>query len=250
MLAHTPMFLHFRPRGQMMLNAMKERPRQVWFIVFPGSELLDLSGPWAVLGYTNEVVLREVYRPYVIAPLGGETCTRHGLVVGGTRPLGDEIVIGAKDVVVVAGGATVSPLPPSETRAARWLRKRHRSIPTLISICTGAFVLGEAGVLNGRRATTHWQYLDVLRKRFPEAHVVDDDIFVRDGRVWTSAGVTAGIDLMLALVEADHGHAVAMTVAKNLVLFLRRSGGQAQFSQMLRRQSGESPKQRDLSVFI
>jgi transcriptional regulator GlxA family with amidase domain len=233
-----------------MMSAMKRRPRHVWFIVFPGSELLDLSGPWAVLGYTNEVMQREVYRQFVISPFGGETCTRHGLVVGGTRPLGDEIVVGARDVVVVAGGATVSPLPPSETRAARWLRKRHRRISTLISICTGAFVLGEAGVLNGRRATTHWQFIDLLRQRFPDARVVHDDIFVRDGRVWTSAGITAGIDLMLALVEADHGHAIAITVAKNLVLFLRRSGGQAQFSQMLKRQEEEPAQLRDLSAFI
>jgi transcriptional regulator GlxA family with amidase domain len=153
-------------------------------------------------------------------------------------------------VVVIAGGATVSPLPSPEARAARWLRKRHRSIPTLISICTGAFVLGEAGTLDGRRATTHWRYVDVLRQRFPKARVVDDDIFIRDGRVWTSAGITAGIDLMLALVEAHHGHAVAIAVAKALVLFLRRSGGQAQFSQMLKRQEEEPTRLRDLSAFI
>jgi len=104
--------------------------------------------------------------------------------------------------------------------------------------------------LDGRRATTHWQYVDVLRQRFPKVRVVDDDIFLRDGRVWTSAGITAGIDLMLALVEEDHGHAVAMAVAKNLVLFLRRSGRQAQFSQMLKRQEDEPTRLRDLSAFI
>jgi transcriptional regulator GlxA family with amidase domain len=229
---------------------MKRRPRQVWFIVFPGSEMLDLSGPWAVLSYTNEVIEREVYNLSLISPLGGETRTRHGLALSDARPLGGETAVGAPDIVVIAGGATECPLPPSETRAARWLRKRYRSIPTLISICTGAFVLGEAGLLDGRRATTHWRHIDVLRQRFPKAHVVDDDIFLRDGRVWTSAGITAGIDLMLALVESDHGHAIAMAVAKTLVLFLRRSGRQAQFSQMLKRQEGEPARLRDLSAFI
>lgn len=234
----------------MMPDIMKRRPRRVWFIVCPGSELLDLSGPWAVLGYANEVMAREVYTPLLISPLGGDTRTRHGLALSGARGLDEEANLGTPDVVVVAGGSTASALPPSEMRAVRWLRQRHRRIPTLISICTGAFVLGEAGVLNGRRATTHWQFVDVLRRRFPRARVVNDDIFIRDGRVWTSAGITAGIDLMLALVEADHGHAVAMTVAKALVLFLRRSGGQAQFSQMLRRQEEEPARLRDLSAFI
>src|SRR5439155_4659179 len=109
---------------------------------------------------------------------------------------------------------------------------------------------GEAGILDGRRATTHWRFLDELRTRFPAAKVVDEGIFVHEGRLWTSAGITAGIDLMLALVEEDHGHAVAMAVAKALVLFLRRSGRQAQFSQILKRQEAESARLRDLSAFI
>jgi transcriptional regulator GlxA family with amidase domain len=233
-----------------IIRIMKRRARQVWFLLFPGSELLDLSGPWAVLGYANEVMGREAYTSYLVTPLGREVRTRHGLELRAARSLGDVADISAPDIVVVAGGAIAGKLPPSEARAVRWLRQRHRSIPTLVSICTGAFVLAEAGLLDGRRATTHWQYVDVLRQRFPKVRVVDDDIFLRDGRVWTSAGITAGIDLMLALVEEDHGHAVAMAVAKNLVLFLRRSGRQAQFSQMLKRQEDEPTRLRDLSAFI
>lgn len=229
---------------------MKRRVRQVWFVVFPGSELLDLCGPWAVLGYTNEVMQREMYRTHLISPLGGDTRTRHGLTLSRSRALDSRAAGATPDIVVIAGGSIERALPPSEAHTARWLRRRGRSLPTLVSICTGAFVLGEAGLLDGRRATTHWQYVDRLRERFPQAKVVDDSIFVRDGRVWTSAGITAGIDLMLALVEADQGHAVAMTVAKNLVLFLRRSGGQAQFSQMLKRQEGEPSRLRDLCAFI
>jgi transcriptional regulator GlxA family with amidase domain len=229
---------------------MKPRPRQVWFFLFPGSELLDLTGPWAVLGYANEVTGRDAYRPHLITPLVRDIRTRHGLVLRAERSLSDVANIGAPDIVVVAGGATASKLPPSEARAVRWLRQRHRSIPTLVSICTGAFTLAEAGLLDGHRATTHWHYVDELRQRFPKVRVVDDDIFVRDGQLWTSAGITAGIDLMLALVEEDHGHAIAMAVAKALVLFLRRSGRQAQFSPMLKRQEGEPVRLRDLSAFI
>ncbi len=111
-------------------------------------------------------------------------------------------------------------------------------------------MLGEAGVLDGRRATTHWQHLADLRSRFPAARVVDDGIFVKTDGVWTSAGLTAGVDLSLALVEEDHGHRVAMAVAKRLVLFLRRSGKQAQFSSALQRQEREPPRLTDISTFV
>lgn len=151
--------------------------------------------------------------------------------------------------MVIAGGTPTS-LPTPEATLARWLRRHHRGIRRVASICTGAFVLGEAGLLDGRRATTHWHYLDTLRQRFPKALVSDDDLYIHDSRIWTSAGITSGIDLMLALVEEDHGHSVAMSVAKNLVLFLRRSGRQAQFSQALKRQERESVRLRDIAGFV
>ena len=229
---------------------MKRRARLIWFVACPGSELLDLSGPWAVLGYANEVTGRQAYATQLVAPLSGEIQTRHGLALSGARSLEHMAAHRVPDTLIIAGGAPAVPLPPSEARVVRWLRQRHRDIPRLVSICTGAFVLGEAGLLDGRRATTHWRYLDALRDRFPKARVTDDGIFLRDGRIWTSAGITAGIDLMLAVVEEDHGHAIAMSVAKALLLFLRRSGRQAQFSQMLRRQEREPARLRDLSAFI
>jgi transcriptional regulator GlxA family with amidase domain len=147
-------------------------------------------------------------------------------------------------------GAPVRPLPGEQTGLVSWLRRFQTRIPTVVSICTGAFVLGAAGLLDGRRATTHWMYLDELRARFPAARVVDEGIFVKDRGVWTSAGVTAGIDLTLSLVEHDHGRDVAMAVARRLVLFLRRSGHQAQFSAALRRQEKEPPRLRDISAFV
>jgi transcriptional regulator GlxA family with amidase domain len=111
-------------------------------------------------------------------------------------------------------------------------------------------LLGEAGLLDGQRATTHWRWTDELRARFPKARITDDCIYERSPRVWTSAGITAGIDLTLALVEQHHGHALAMAVAKNLVLFLRRSGNQAQFSEALKSQTRETDRLHDVTRFV
>jgi transcriptional regulator GlxA family with amidase domain len=195
------------------------------------------------------VLGRAAYELELVGPRAPAVQTRHGLVVGNIRALprtGGQL----PDVAIVAGGSPLVPLPQGEAHLVPWLRRHHGRIPTVVSICTGAFVLGEAGVLDGRRATTHWLYLGQLRSRFPAACVIDEGIFVRDDGVWTSAGLTAGIDLTLALVEEDHGHSVAMAVAKRMVLFLRRSGNQAQFSSALRRQEKEPPKLRDISTFV
>jgi transcriptional regulator GlxA family with amidase domain len=249
--------------------------QRVWFLIVPGTGVLDIAGPWEVLGHANDVLGRPAYQLEAVGPRAPAVQTRHGLIVGGLRPLpraGDRL----PDVAIVAG-APVRPLPevdqrlaaparsagsrlPEKTTVAHracgaerlvpWLRRFHARIPTVVSICTGAFALAAAGVLDGRRATTHWMFLDELRARYPAVRVVDEGIFVKDGRVWTSAGITTGIDLMLSMVEDDHGHRVAMAVARRLVLFLRRSGNQAQFSAALQRQEKEPPRLRDISTFV
>jgi transcriptional regulator GlxA family with amidase domain len=217
--------------------------------VLPRTGILDIAGPWEVLGHANEVLGRVAYQLEALGPSAPTAPTRHGLVVSGLKPL-PRSPRRLPDVAVVAGASPLHPLPTAQAPIVPWLRRHHRRIPTLVSICTGAFVLGAAGILDGRRATTHWMYLNELRSRFPAARVVDEGIYVKDRGVWTSAGITAGIDLTLALVEEDHGHQVAMSVAKRLVLFLRRSGNQAQFSSALRRQEKEPPKLRDISTFV
>jgi transcriptional regulator GlxA family with amidase domain len=229
---------------------MRRAPKRVWFLVVPRTGIIDLAGPWEVLGHANEVLGRVAYELEALGPTAPAVRTRHGLVVSGLRRLPRA---GAKvrlpDVAIVAG-APVFPQPSEQASLVSWLRRYRTRIPTLVSICTGAFVLGAAGVLDGRRATTHWQFLDELRARYPAARVVDEGIYVKDGNVWTSAGIMSGIDMTLALVEEDHGHAVAMKVAKRLVLFLRRSGNQAQFSGALQRQEKEPRKLRDVSTFV
>ncbi len=227
---------------------MSRSAKRVWFLVVPRTGLLNISGPWEVLGHANEVLGRVAYAPELVGPSTPTVQTRHGLVVGTIRSLFR--ASGKLPDVAIVAGAPLDPMPEAQARVVQWLRRHHARIPTIVSICTGAFVLGEAGLLDGRRATTHWLHLADLRSRFPAAHVVDDGIFVRDAGVWTSAGVTAGIDLTLALVEEDHGRSVAMAIAKRMVLFLRRSGNQAQFSSALRRQEKEPPMLRDISTFV
>jgi len=235
---------------------MPRAPKRVWFLVLPGTGVLDVAGPWEVFGHANDVLGRVAYELEAVGPQAPVAPTRHGLLLAGVRPLPGSGRFRPPDVAIVAGGSPEDPLPSGQAPIVPWLVKHKRHIPTLVSICTGAFVLGAAGVLDGKRATTHWLYLAELQRRFPAARVVDEGIYVKDGAVWTSAGITAGIDLALAFVEEDHGHRVAMQVARRLVLFLRRSGHQAQFSGALQRQQKEpasaagSSGPRDLATFV
>lgn len=228
---------------------MRQRAtKSVWFLVVRTS-MLNLAGPWEVLGHVNDLLGREAYSMRLLGPGGPTLQTRHGLCLSGVEPLPARID-SPPHTVVVAGGSPENPIPANHLPLIHWLRVNRSRFKRVVSVCTGAFVLAEAGILDGRRATTHWRELNALRERFPKVHVVDEGIYVADGSVWTSAGLTAGVDLMLALVEEDHGHALAMRVAKRMVLFLRRSGQQAQFSSALQLQEQESPELHDLSAFV
>jgi transcriptional regulator GlxA family with amidase domain len=227
---------------------MATRSKRVWFALVPGTGMLNIAGPWEVLGHTNDVLERTAYELELVGPRGPSALTGHGLTLSGVRPLPRSLPH-PPDILVIAG-APVRRSPEIAEELVAWVARHSARIPSIVSICTGAFVLGAAGLLDGKRATTHWSFLNELRARFPRVEVVDEGIFVRDGRIWTSAGVTAGIDLTLALVERDHGHEVAMTVAKRLVLFFRRSGNQAQFSGPLQRQEREPPRLRNISAFV
>lgn len=228
---------------------MRRSVKRVWFLAARGTGLLNIGGPWEVLGHANDVLGRTAYELTLLGPSAPAVPTGHGLIVSSMRPL-PQRPRRLPHVVIVAGGSRRSPLPEGDAQVVQWLRRHHTRVPTLVSICTGAFLLAEAGVLDGRRATTHWEALPLFKARFPATRVVDEGIFVHDQNVWTSAGLMAGVDLTIALVEKDHGRAVAMAVAKRMVLFLRRSGHQAQFSAALQRQAKEPPKLRDISAFV
>jgi transcriptional regulator GlxA family with amidase domain len=178
---------------------------------------------------------------------GGEAITTTAGLRLLPRPLSS--ARGAIDTLIVAGGSGTEAAVQDE-RLIAWLRGAAGRSRRVGSVCTGAFLLAEAGLLEGRRATTHWASCALLARRYPDVEIDPDPIFVRDGDVWTSAGVTAGIDLSLALVEEDAGAEAARDVARWLVLFLRRPGGQAQFSAQRSRQAAQRDPLRELQAWL
>jgi transcriptional regulator GlxA family with amidase domain len=213
--------------------------RVIEVLAYPAVQLLDVAGPVQVFASANDIVTGTGGAPpYVLRVVaqGGESVTATAgmaLAAGPLTQLGE-----ALDTLLVAGGEGVE-AATENPMLVDWLRLRATQARRVASVCTGAFLLAAAGVLDGRRATTHWMYCARLAQRFPAVCVETDPIFVCDGPVWTSAGVTAGIDLALALVEEDLGRAVALAVARYLVVFLKRPGGQAQFSAALALQASE-----------
>ena len=221
-------------------------PRRIAILTFDGGQSLDLVGPLEVFAGAAQAVAR-AYTVEVVAPSRRPVRQESGLRVVPDRAL--DRLPRELDTLIVAGGrgARVAAETPAIARAVARAARRARRIA---SVCTGAFVLGAAGLLDGRRATTHWAYCDRLAAAFPAATVERDPIYVRDGALWTSAGVTAGIDLALAIVEEDLGREVAMTVARWLVVFVRRAGGQSQFSAQLAVQAAEREPLRELQAWI
>jgi transcriptional regulator GlxA family with amidase domain len=206
--------------------------RRVEILAFPGVNLLDLAGPLQVLASADEQAGGGAYDLRVVAAASPVASSAGPGIEARPLPRPGAPI----DTLIVAGGRGVQ-AATADLRLVRWVAARAAAARRLASICSGAFLLGAAGLLDGRRCATHWQEAAALARAFPRARVEPDPIFVRDGPVWSSAGVTAGIDLALALVADDLGHAAAMAVARDLVVFLKRPGGQAQFSTALDLQS-------------
>ena len=200
---------------------------RIGYVINDGFQLLAL-GTQAVFEYANFVVGHPYYETSCFTPGGGAVRSSMGAAVM-ARPLTS---VSHADTWIVAGVSDpVQQQPPQEV--ARFLRRAGTSARRIAAICTGSFVLAEAGLLNGRRAATHWYYARALADGYPEVEVDSDRIFIVDGSIWTSAGMTAGLDLAIAMVENDLGEAVARSVAHKLVMQQRRSGGQSQHSEML-----------------
>jgi transcriptional regulator GlxA family with amidase domain len=213
--------------------------RAIDVLTYPAVQLLDVTGPVQVFASANDLVANAGgARPYLLRVVaqGGEGAMASAGVALAAGPLtqrGETV-----DTLLIAGGEGAEAAAENPI-LVDWVRERATQARRIASVCTGAFLLAAAGVLDGRRAATHWMYCAKLAQRFPAVHVEPDPIFVCDGPVWTSAGVTAGIDLALALVEEDLGRSVALAVARYLVVFLKRPGGQAQFSAALALQVAE-----------
>lgn len=230
--------------------------RQIVMLAYDGCQSLDVTGPWEVFCKANLFFERHraqpgkaAYKLVLASPRGGPVRTNSGLEIANTQALAS--VRGAIDTVLVAGGDEHAMGQPAQTQLLiPWLKRKLPHVQRMGSVCTGAFALAATGLLNGRRATTHWAACERLAKQHPKVHLQPDAIYVADPPFYTSAGITAGIDLALAMVEADLGQATALDVARDLVLFLRRSGGQSQFSTGLNAQKQASHRFQDLVAWM
>lgn len=214
--------------------------RTVHVLAFPNAQVLDVTGPLQVFASTNDLARqRGLPLPYAVSVVAAQAqpvVTSAGLaLVAEPLPAADAPC----DTLVIAGGWGVYNAADDPALVA-WVRDKARHTRRITSVCTGAFLLAASGLLDGCRVATHWTRCEELAKRFPSLTVEANPIFIQQGSVWTSAGVTAGIDLCLALVEEDLGRAVALEVARHLVVFLKRPGGQSQFSATLALQEGGS----------
>lgn len=222
-------------------------PRRVVILAFPQVQILDVTGPSEVFCLADRCAAGAGYAVELVAPRAAELQTSGALRLVADRAV--ERCHGPIDTLLVAGGLGVREAM-QDRRLVGWLRSAAARSRRVASVCTGAFLLAQAGLLEGRRATTHWSACRRLAQAYPSTEVEPDAIFVRDGNLYTSAGITAGIDLALALVEEDLGSQVALQIARMLVLFMRRPGGQAQFSNTLCSQSAQTSDLRELQAWI
>jgi transcriptional regulator GlxA family with amidase domain len=221
--------------------------REIAFLVFPDFQILDLTGPLEVFSQVDRMHPGS-YTLRTVALEAGPVTASCGLTVIAEAAPPRGVDIGAHTLIVAGGRGAYAVC--TDPRSTRWIAEAAGRVRRAASVCTGAFPLAAAGVLDGRRATTHWGACEELAQLYPLVTVDPEPIFVRDGPVWTSAGVTAGIDLALALVEADHGGDMARTVAQQLVVFVQRPGGQRQFSAQLEAQRPAHEPLRSLQCFI
>lgn len=228
-------------------------PHKLVMLAFPEAQSLDVSGPYEVFsGATRLCRARgQADRGYAItllSPEGGPLPCESGL-----KLMADGSFLRSRpahiDTLLVCGGRGARHAS-RDARLTGAVKRLAKSATRIASVCTGAFVLAGAGLLDGKRATTHWARCAQMREQFPRVQVEDAPIYVRDGNLYTSAGVTAGIDLALAVVEEDLGREVASEVARHLVVFVRRAGGQAQFSAQLSAASAEREPLRELMTWI
>lgn len=236
--------------GRESLLTPKRSPIDIWVLVFPHFLLLDATGPVQVFSTANDDArdagLEEPYRIRLVSREGGAVSSCSGVAVV-TQRLPRNGVPGA--TLIVSGGRGCEQALADAT-TVRWVQRAYPTAARCCSVCTGAFVLAQAGLLDGRHAVTHWQDADQLQRRFPAVRVQDDAIYLKDGSLYTSAGITAGIDLSLSLVEEDLGRQCVQRVAKRLVVFLKRPGGQRQYSSELLAQASDQGIAAELARWL
>ncbi|MDZ4380674.1 MAG: DJ-1/PfpI family protein [Parvibaculum sp.] len=238
--------------GPAKSSKLRPAPRRVMMLVYDAAQVLDIAGPVQILSAAIDPATgAPAYDIELVAGEAGSVSTTSGLVFRVDRSMADVAPseLAALDTFMVTGGYGSRTAMENE-RLLAFVRRASRASRRTVSICTGSVILAAAGLLDGRRATTHWAYAPTMRQRFPKVVVEEDAIYIRDGKVWTSAGVTAGMDLALALVEQDLGRDMALTLARHHVMYLMRPGGQSQFSAQLAAQRVENARLAKLCAFI
>lgn len=227
------------------------RPRRVDIVVYPGFKALEAIGTMSVFEYANIHLARQGQpRGYDIAVAStaiGPVASDMLMSLTATKGVDDADL---PDVAVIVGAREIETALEANPSLVHWARAVAPRIDRLVALCSGSFFLAAADLLDGQRATTHWSVAPLLQASFPKVQVEADAIYLHAGRLWTSAGVTAGIDLALALVEEDHGRGLALEVARDLVVYLKRPGGQSQFSVHLASQNTSHPGIRAVQDWI
>lgn len=238
------------PNNGDFLPSAPRRPL-VLFVAFPGMCMLDMAGPQTVFWCADRHMRQRGqagYARHTVSVEGGPVQTLEGVPMH-TEALADFDLAGV-DTIIVPGAPNIEQVVQYAQPLVDWLRAAAPGTRRTTSVCSGAFVLAQAGLLDGKRAATHWRLCDRLKELHPKVEIDRDAIFTHQDRVWTSAGVTAGIDLALALVEADCGRDLALAVARELVVFVKRPGGHAQFSALLQSQLRDGDKFEELHLWI
>lgn len=247
--------LSFVPkRGRTKLRPMTNnstQARRVLLIAYPDCQILDLAGPVEALEKANQAVGTPLYGIRIVGRRKGPLQTSGALTLQISqdfRGLSEKDLIGL-DTLILPGGAGVRQACKDPDLLA-FILTAAKNARRIASVCTGAFLLAEAGLLVGRQVTTHWDAAEEFAARYPDINLEADAIYVQDGRFWSSAGVTAGIDLTLALIESDYGHEIALSAARRLVVYMMRPGGQNQFSAQLRIRTPKDQRLKELPVWI
>jgi len=226
--------------------------RSIGIVTFPGAEILDITGPYEVFSFANMILQKEgitqeaAYTIALLAEQPGPVITMTGLQIIADQSF-NQIDI-SFDTLLIPGGDPKVLL--ANRRVVELINEMEPKVRRLVSVCTGAFLLAESGLLDGCKATTHWNYCTEFTEKYPRVNLEPDRIFIKEGNILTSGGITSGIDLSLALVEEDWGQKVALAVAQFLVVYLKRSGGQSQFSSYLTREASKHCGIRDLQSWI
>ncbi|MCT8965467.1 GlxA family transcriptional regulator [Pseudomonas veronii] len=234
-----------------MLNSDIPHLRTIDIVIYPEFKSFEAIGPMTVFTYANkhlEAQDREPgYKVRIVSTKLGPVVSDTLMTLTASHTLGE---VPLPHSVMVVGAHEIERIVEEQPEIVEWTKRVALNVERFAALCSGAFFLAEAGLLNGKRATTHWRMAEVMKQNYPEIQVDIDSIFVRQDNLWTSAGVSASVDLALAFVESDFGHDLALQVARDLVIFLKRPGGQSQFSANLKTQMTQSPNMRSIQEWV